>query len=330
MPNTQRASDKTLSASFTSTPQPATKLLDQFYTKPRIAEQCMQHLAGVAKRMNVDLRRYWFVEPSAGCGCFYQTLPPRRRIGIDIDPRPTTLTKRGITEAIVQADYLLWQPPTTRTTRKYVVIGNPPFGKRGKLAVAFFNHSDFADFIAFIVPVSFRKFGIHRQLADAYQLVSRKSLGRNSFCTPDLKAYSVNAEFQVWTRIPNKLKNLREMKPAPIAHEDFSMRQYNNTKAALKEFRHPFDFAVPCQGYQDYTRRETKAADCEKNKQWILFTARNKATRNRLMKIDYEKLALDCATATPGFRKNDVVKHYATLAFLCHHRQPDGLQRYTE
>jgi len=286
------------------------KLLDQFYTKPAAAGRCMAHLQRAAQRLKVDLRDYWFVEPSAGCGCFYQMLPPRRRIGLDLEPKTTPLTERALVERIERADYLQWSPPRTRRPRKYAVVGNPPFGHRGKSAVDFFNHSVFADIIAFIVPVSFRKHAIHRRLAADYRLIARHALARDSFCTPDLKPYSVNAEFQVWTRLPNRLKNLRALSPPPITHDDFMMRQYNNTEAALKEFHAPFDFAVPCQGYQNYARRETCAQACEKNKQWMLFTARSAAARKRLMAIDFGELALNSATATPGFRKNDVVRHY--------------------
>ena len=217
---------------------------------------------------------------------------------------------------IICADYLEWRP--TRDGGGYVVVGNPPFGKRGKLAVAFFNHSDFADIIAFIVPVSFRKYFIHRQLSPEYGLVVRKLLANDSFHTPDGKDYAINAEFQIWTRlsVPRPMTDMRERFPAPIKHPDFEMRQYNNTKQALPMFDAPFDFAVPCQGYQDYSRRETAPADCEKHKQWMLFTAKNDEVRGRLMAMDYATLSHDCATATPGFRKNDVVKYYGSLGKL--------------
>ena len=279
--------------------------LDQFYTQPEVAEKCWRAFLRVAE---IDLSDYWFIEPAAGCGSFYQLLPSQRRIGLDIAPQKLP---RITGEGIMQTDYLKWRP---KRAQKYIVIGNPPFGKRGKTAVKFFNHSAYADFIAFVVPVSFRKFFMHRRLHDRYALIARETLHKKSFQTPDGKDYSVNAEFQIWTRLPTPLPNLREKKPAPIAHQDFRMRQYNNTKQALPMFDAPFDFAVPCQGYQDYTRRETNPASCEKHKQWILFTARNKKIRNRLMKIDYTTLAQESATATPGFRKNDVVKHYSFIA----------------
>lgn len=281
--------------------------LDQFYTKPAVAKKCWDAAQRIMKRMGVDERKCRYIEPAAGCGCFYQILPPRRRVGVDIEPR-TLPRVNG--EGIIKADYLRWRPNLFARPRHYVVIGNPPFGKRGRLAVAFFNHSDFADIIAFIVPVSFRKYTIHRQLLPEYALVAQEPLANDSFYTPDGKNYAVNAEFQVWARQPGKLKDKRERKPPPIAHPDFEMRQYNNTPEALRVFDAPFHFAVPCQGYQDYTRRETRPEDCEKHKQWMLFTARNKRVLSRLRNLDFGGLAHECATATPGFRKNDVVKFY--------------------
>ncbi|MDA8021950.1 MAG: hypothetical protein MPK05_03035 [Gammaproteobacteria bacterium] len=281
------------------------KNLGRFYTKPEVARACWQVFARTAGQLGMDLRAYWFVEPAAGCGCFWQLLPQGRRTGIDLAPGKLPRIDNA---GIERADYFDWRPPMRR---KYAVIGNPPFGRRGKLAVAFFNHSDFADTIALVLPVTFRKYATHRLLPAQYQLVRREPLARDSFCTPDGKDFAVNAEFQIWTRLPHRMKNLRAHAPPPRAHPDFQMRQYNNTRQALKEFDAPFDFAVPCQGYQDYSRRETEAANCEKHKQWMLFTAPTAAARNRLLQMDFAALALDSATAVPGFRKNDVVREYA-------------------
>ena len=198
------------------------------------------------------------------------------------------------------------------TPRDTVIIGNPPFGKRGKLAINFFNHAAYlADIVAFIVPVNFRKFGIHKRLDASMRFISTLSLPRDAFHLETGKSYSVNTEFQIWTRLVSSHSDMRQHKPLPIQHEDFQMWQYNNTPDALKVFQNPFDFAVPCQGWQDYSRREIDEKQCERNKQWILFKAQNRTVLARLMEIDYERLAQECATAVPGFRKGDLVKAYA-------------------
>ena len=106
---------------------------------------------------------------------------------------------------------------------------------------------------------------------------------------------------------------MRLNKALPISHKDFKMWQYNNTPAALKVFENEFDFAVPAQGWQDYSRRETDSANCEKNKQWILLKAMNPMVLSRLLSIDYNSLAQRCPTAVPGFRKGDLVKEYSDL-----------------
>ena len=63
------------------------KLKDQFYTKPNVAEYCFKKFQEIANNLEVNLSLYTFIEPSAGCGYFYQILPKNRRIGIDIEPK---------------------------------------------------------------------------------------------------------------------------------------------------------------------------------------------------------------------------------------------------
>lgn len=61
---------------------------------------------------------------------------------------------------------------STFNEEKMIAIGNPPFGKRLKLAIDFFNHcTKFCHTIAFIVPVQFRKFGVQRHLDKDFHLI---------------------------------------------------------------------------------------------------------------------------------------------------------------
>ena len=279
--------------------------LDQFYTQPKVARECWGELRGLLRkgllREGVGESPF-FIEPSAGDGVFYDLLPEGRRRGFDIAPRHPEVRKRDFLEG----KYRL--PSAKKNT---VVVGNPPFGKRGKLAVRFFQQAfALADTVAFVVPVIFRKYFIHKQMPDDVKWIYRKLLPPDSFRTTAKSVYSVRTEFQVWTRLLTKKKNFRLKYRPLIIHPHFEMHQYNNTRAAEKVFKEEFDFAVPCQGYQDYDRRERRAEDCELRKQWILFKAKGEKFLTNLLEMDYGALAMKHTTSIPGFRKGDVVQEY--------------------
>ncbi len=165
---------------------------DQFYTKPNIACMCWDRLRDASKYLGISLSHYHFIEPSAGCGAFYDCLPPDRRLGLDIEPNGYGINKQ---------DYLKWSPSMNK---KYIVIGNPPFGLRGNLALKFINHSyKFADVVAFILPQLFESDGkgsaMKRVLG--YKLAHSEKLPSNSFYYPNKKDVDINTIFQVWTKV---------------------------------------------------------------------------------------------------------------------------------
>ncbi len=273
--------------------------LDQYYTKSNIAGWCLgKLLTDLPSAGNKH-----FIEPSAGNGSFYSILPRQRRIGLDIKP---------MVDDIKQGDFLSWKPSHNNQS-KYVIIGNPPFGHRSNLAIDFFNHSaEIADIIAFIVPRQFQKYSVHSQLNKDFKLVKDYELAEDSFYTPDGKDFNIRCDFQIWTRNDTGHADLRFLKPPPTAHPDFSMYQYNNTPQALKVFNEDWDFAVPRQGYEDYSRRETRAEKCERNKQWIMFKAKTHQVTKRLWNFDFVNLARK-NTMIYGFGKADVVIEYNRL-----------------
>ncbi len=276
-------------------------LLGQFYTKSEVAGACWAHFTNTLSTLNRNLNDLLFVEPAAGTGAFYKLLPSEKRLGMDLVPRCNGVKSQDFFKV---TDF----PSAPGNT---AIISNPPFGKRGKLAIAFFNHAALlADIVAFIVPVNFRKFTTHKQLDSSMRFISKLPLPRDAFYLHTGKSYSVNTEFQIWTRLESVHRDMRQYKRLPICHRDFQIWQYNNTPDALKVFQNPFDFAVPCQGWQDYSRRETDEKQCEKNKQWMLLKAESPIVLTRLMEINYKHLAQECATAVPGFRKGDLVKAY--------------------
>lgn len=170
---------------------------DQFYTKPGIAKKCFERFLSVATQLGINLGAYHFIEPSAGCGYFYCQLPKARRVGIDIDPKAID----GAGEPLLTHDYLTWEPSKTG---KYVVIGNPPFGLRGHLALQFINHSfQFADMVAFILPPLFNSDGkgVPAKRVKGYQLAHTENLPLDAFQYPDGRDVTVSSIFQVWTKI---------------------------------------------------------------------------------------------------------------------------------
>jgi len=191
------------------------KLKDQFYTKPKVAEYCFKKFQEVANDLEVNLSKYIFIEPAAGCGCFYQILPKNRRIGIDIEPKELS----GIdNKGIIKYDYLKWCPINKKN--RYIVIGNPPFGLRGNLALQFINKSySFADMVAFILPQLFYSDGkgVAGKRVLGYKLVYNEHLPPDSFMYPNGEEVKINTVFQVWTKInTDKIK----MKP-PKTCNDF-------------------------------------------------------------------------------------------------------------
>ena len=278
--------------------------LDQFYTKEAIAKLCWNYLIHTISSLDKNINDLFFFEPSAGKGSFYSLMPEHRRIGMDLEPKCGGVKLQDFLKTVkIESE-----------SHNTVVVGNPPFGKRGNLAVAFFNHSAYlAETVAFIVPVIFRKFMIHKKLDSRMKFISKLELPKESFEFDNGKTYSVNTEFQIWTRLSCSCEDMREYKALPISHKDFQMWQYNNTPEALKVFENDFDFAVPSQGWQDYSRRETETNNCEKHKQWILLKAKDPVILSRLLDINYNELAHRCTTTIPGFRKGDLVKEYSEL-----------------
>src|SRR5207253_9362646 len=103
-------------------------------------------------------------------------------------------------ENIVKTDFLTLDlkkclPHTKQND--YVVIGNPPFGKKGKLAAEFVNKSaQVVDTIGFILPLTFRRWSIQSKLNKDLQLIYDINLEPNSFLVNN-KIYTLNSCFQI-------------------------------------------------------------------------------------------------------------------------------------
>ena len=273
--------------------------LDKFHTKPEVAAACVALAADFCRRELGGARKW--IEPAAGRGDFFRLLPPGHRAAADLAPEYPGISAR---------DFLLWAPRFSPA--RVVAVGNPPFGRRGRDAAAFVNRAaELAETVAFILPALFAKHSAQKRIRPDLRLVGDFPLDDDSFYTA-AGDFSCRCRFQIWTRRPTRLADLRLKSAPPVSHPHFEMRQYNNTAAAEKVFDAPFDFAVPRQGYEDYARRETDASRCERRKQWALFRANHPEALGRLMRMDFAALSRK-NTTIPGFGKADVVAEYQRM-----------------
>lgn len=279
---------------------------DQFYTNPIIAEKLVKKIFTLfpsAKTKN-------FIEPSAGTGNFVKALKDCKIINIksyDIDPKD---------ESIIKKDYLKLK---IRFNENNFIIGNPPFGYKAKLAVEFVNKGlNESNFVAMILPKTFKRYSIHKQIKHGAKLVYESELENDAFLVNN-KAYNVGAVFQIWVNEQTKnviASNKRILIPLENKNFDFTTFIHNNTKKTLKYFEKKFfkwDYAVARQGYYNYKQKIKNPKKLIKNRQYLFVKANNKAAKIILNFINYEFLANKNNTTILGFSNTDLIIEYKKI-----------------
>ncbi|MDR1957155.1 MAG: hypothetical protein LBQ30_09925 [Treponema sp.] len=183
--------------------------LDQFFTKPEVAKRCYELFLSYLQKQAIDLADYTFIEPAAGNGAFFDLLQHKKRIGFDLMP---------LAEGIGKQDFLSWYPSRPATVweqgdlfyantipedEKYICIGNPPFGYRAWLALAFMQHASlFSDYIGMILPMAFQSDGkgSPKHRIKTMELVYSEILPKDSFYTPNGTKCMINTLFQIWKK----------------------------------------------------------------------------------------------------------------------------------
>lgn len=277
--------------------------LDKFYTKLEVAGKCIDWLSS-----KINLKDMTVLEPSAGNGSFIETYPYYSQIsGLDIAPERNDIKKQ---------DFFTYED------RVDLILGNPPFGKRSKLAINFFNHAAvLSDYIAFIVPVSFMKWSVQKELTPGWHLVDYFYLDENSF-TDRGKDFSVRTVFQLWTK-KDGFADLRLKKAPPIKHPDFEIWQYNATPQAMKTVDEDWKYAVYRQGYHTYEKFFTSEDREEirsrmdgsltgKKQQFFFIKPLTEEADKIIRSMDFNALAAR-NTSTPGFGKGDFVGYYIEI-----------------
>lgn len=222
----------------------------------------------------------------------------------DIDPK---------NDGIKKQDYLKTKK---RYSKKRVVIGNPPFGSRGKLALEFLNKAlTEAPIVAMIFPNTFNRFLIHGSVNKSAKLIHSQPLRENAFIHDD-REYRVKCVFQIWSsNYLTYARNLRITNRPPFRHPDFTTWIHNNTEETRKYFnkkKYNWDFAVVRQGYYDYDDKIFSPSKLISNRQYFFVKANSEDARKIIDKIDFKKLALS-NTQVLGFSTTDFVAEYIKI-----------------
>ncbi|MDD1626879.1 MAG: hypothetical protein LUQ26_05300 [Methylococcaceae bacterium] len=274
--------------------------LDKYYTKKEVAQECYNHLKTVVSMKNV-----LFIEPSAGSGAFLEVIK-EPSIGFDLLPTGPNIIKNDFLKGDLLSLLVGRQKRMNR-----VIIGNPPFGTKSTLAIAFVNKAlEYSDTVGFIIPIQFRKWSVQSKINKDALLIMDMELQENAFEFMG-KDYNCRCCFQVWSTKNNPINLRIKIKPS-IIHPDFIVHQYNRTPMALKYFDMDWDFAVPRQGFNDYSMKAYKSGDCDRRKQWIFFKAKNKEVLNNLLALDFTAISRK-NIGIPGFGKADVIGEYVRV-----------------
>lgn len=161
---------------------------EQYYTKDEVACKLVDKICEM-----YDLNSYTYVvEPSAGTGAFVKPLVKRgltsKLLSYDIDPKYPNVKKQDfLTTVFSKHD-------------KYIVIGNPPFGRQSCLAKRFIKHCcTFAEVICFILPRSFKKTSMSNCFPLQFHKLYEIDLVEKSFLFEGVE-YSVPCVFQIWQK----------------------------------------------------------------------------------------------------------------------------------
>lgn len=228
---------------------------EEYYTRPQDASRLYDE---VIRRYGIDFDL--FIEPSCGMGAFLNLMPPNKK-GIDI---------------LFGVDFLEWEFPKG----KNIAIGNPPFGRRGKIAMKFLNRcAEHCEVVAMVLPSIFSKYTFINRVHPKMHLVYETPV--TEFVTPSGDPYPVNCVFQIWKKdvlIRPKIIKLNRCSQFDMIHRHIS----RTTDEELEQLKKEYDFTV--------AQIEGKVNGCDVSKGSQFFIKDNtpdKCVRDIMERLDY-------------------------------------------
>ena len=174
--------------SLTQTKGLKRNIIDKYYTKQNVVNQCVELVKKYITILSNDL----IIEPSAGNGSFIEnikTLSNNCKF-YDLEPEHNEVYKQNFLEF----DY----KELKQQYSNIHIIGNPPFGRQASLAIKFIKKCClFSNSISFILPKSFKKNSMKKSFEKHYHLIYEIDLLENSFLVNDIVC-DVPCVFQIW------------------------------------------------------------------------------------------------------------------------------------
>jgi predicted RNA methylase len=164
---------------------------EQFYTPADLALTLTKQISPLVG----GLQKKLVIEPAGGTGAFIkaaQELGASKVLSFDIEPKA---------DGVLLADFL---EADLQGITGAVTISNPPFGRNNSLSIPFFNKAaKHSDYIAFIVPRSWRKWSVINRLDRNFHLIHDQDLSIDY--VDDLgemvwQKSSLRTCFQLWQR----------------------------------------------------------------------------------------------------------------------------------
>jgi predicted RNA methylase len=138
--------------------------LEQCYTPPEVAHRVID----VVEQHVPTWRDRGWVEPCGGTGVFLEALADRGVSdvhAVDVRPLHPRVRKGDFLSAVLPAG------------KGKITATNPPFGRNNALSIPFFNRAaEISDYIAFIVPRSWRKWSVINRLHPSFHVVVDEDL----------------------------------------------------------------------------------------------------------------------------------------------------------
>jgi hypothetical protein len=226
--------------------------LCQYQTSPQAVIEVLNHLGTHLNKSSRD-SHFWdsfdlWIEPSAGEGAFYKNLPPKSRLGIDIDSSLKEKYPEYVIGDFLTLDRGALSIGSNVLRAKTVVIGNPPFSVSGRCrgglrnpVVDFINHaSTLADTVIFIVPPTMNRPALRDRVNRELHLVINEPLKDDSFeQSSEGVQRPVKCLVQLWARkTPSSDRPLLYQGVPDVNRQDGTWIWQNG-------LRGDFDFLVP-------------------------------------------------------------------------------------